>query len=214
MSDDSTSCACCKHSDIAGPRGESGYPLARGTFICSFCKLLFPAIVPPDVDLSNTELIGAWADFTEDIRDYECNVSMLMRHARLAFNDLRSDCLQAWITESTLPSAAQEQALRALWPLTAFNQVLDLMEVAVMLGDEYDHQCDTRVIMEVIEREEVAPVWRSWLASNVERGKACDRKHHPNKSWWAFYGEAHIERCAERAVATGREVATRRGRGL
>jgi hypothetical protein len=194
-------CECCHYSDIGGTHGESGYPLARGVVLCSFCKLLFPQIEVPHVDLSDAEFLGAWSDFTEDIGSFHLNVARQARSWRVEFDDLLPDGLHAHLVGSVIESAAQRNALAMLWPLLSRERVLCLIEVATVLADDYDHEPNLDTLHAVIEREEVAPVWLSWLAANAQKGKAPAQNKNRIVSQWASYGEAFIERSAERAAS-------------
>jgi hypothetical protein len=205
QAEERTKCSCCEVTTIGGELGEAGYTLARGVVLCSFCKLLFPQIPVPTVDLSDLELLGAWGEFAEYLRQFHLGVSYRARLARVAFDDLTPDCLQAWLIGSAIESASERKAIALLWPLEARRRVLEAIEVAAVLSDDYDHCADLDTLRGIIERDDVYLVWVSWLAANAKNGKAPTQvTGHANCSQWASFGEGHIERAGNWAKSVAK----------
>lgn len=194
-------CDCCHVTTIDGPHGETGYQLARNVVLCSFCKLLFPAIAVPAVDLSEAELLGAWGDFTQDMGDFHLNLSRNAMRERVFIEDQMRDCLQAWLVGAAVQSDAQNDVSALLWPCEAHRRVLEAIEVAAVIADDLDHEWRISELRGAVERPDVALVWASWLASNAEKGKGPTQSKTRIGSQWATDGEGYIERASDWAKA-------------
>jgi hypothetical protein len=205
-------CACCGFSPVAVEEatawGETGYTVARGAVVCSFCKMLFPSIEVAPVDLSNLELMGAWAGFVDDIRQFHTNVLKDLMRYRVTADRLMPDVLGSWLVGSALESKAQTEYFEHVVPIEALTRVLAAIEVASVLADEYDHEADVARVRDTVEDAQVAPVWASWLCSHCAHGKAIDG----TCSHWARCGAVHIESSIEWTAKVAREAARRQSK--
>ncbi len=205
-------CACCGFSPVAVEEvtawGETGYTVAHGVVVCSFCKLLFPSIEVAPVDLSNLELMGAWGAFVDDIRQFHTNVSKDLMRYRVTADRLMPDVLQSWLVGSVIPTKAQTEYFEHVVPIEALTRVLAAIEVACVLADEHDHDPDVARVRETVEDAQVAPAWASWLHSHCAQGKAVrDTQTH-----WARCGAVHIESSIEWTAKVAREAARRQSK--
>lgn len=204
-------CECCKLSHIAGDdvtfRGETGYTIARGVAVCSFCKMLFPSIVPPAVDLSDLELMGAWAGLSEDIAHYHNNVSHDMLRQRLALDRMLPEVFQSWLLDSAVQTKAEEEYYTAVMPVHARTRILQAIETACIIADDRDHEWNVDLVKEAITDAEVAPVWASWLGSHHRYGKSPAKD---GQSHWARSGEYFIQSSYEWSAKCALHAAKRK----
>jgi hypothetical protein len=201
-----TRCTVCNYVQLPAVHFE----LTKGQPMCAFCAAYFHqgnsdserfalAVADFKKQLSEIELLGAYADFAQDALDYHTNMRWRCLEAKVKVKEVMRDALRHYVLHdhaedvsdcTPADAALQIQAADWVWEQLLWEQVLADVEVAAVLTDHFEEMDDVEAVEQVLAHPDVNRLWSLWLLSNYCSGTA----QRQGMSQWHWRGARHLQR--------------------
>jgi hypothetical protein len=189
-------CSVCEHVDTF----SCGlFELLPHVPICPFCVVYFKEHEwkPQPVKFSHEyELMGAWADFSSELIDYEANVASQYRAAKRRQELALPEALQQWAMGSTIGDGqgVQFEMLDDVWAVLALGHILPKLEMAITAADQLMYRWRPDTVAATLNERSIQPVWDLWVAANAEGGLT---KKSNGRTVWRNRGINYYETCGK-----------------